>query len=84
MCCSIYQELNISTIRDSNYNLLAKLYIYNQLLWFVLSKNQYFMYGNLKYNHPVSDSIQYLDKLNFNKYCYDKYHHSDFTFCLEA
>ena len=68
MCCSIYQELNISTMRDSNNDLLAKLYIYNQLLWLVLSKNQYFMYGNMKHNHPVSDSIQYLDELPFDIY----------------
>ena len=53
MCCSIYHELNISTMKDSNDNLLTKLYIYNQLLWFVLSKKQYFMYGNVKNNHGI-------------------------------
>ena len=65
--CSFYQELNISTLRDSNDNLLTKLYIYNQSLWFVLSTNQWSIYENIKHNHVVSGSIQYLDKLTFDK-----------------
>ena len=60
-------KLNISTMRDSNDNLLTKLYICNQLLWFVLSKDQYSVYENVKHNHVVSGSIQYLDKLTFDK-----------------
>ena len=68
--CSIYHELNISTTRDSNNNLLTKLYIYNQLLWFVFSTNQYLMYGNVKNNHGVSDTIQCLDKSTFDTHMY--------------